>query len=129
MITITFNPAEWKLVPKLPTREMYEETWETRQYVAFDRFIDDYEAMLAAAPQPPEAAPVQMPEQELQTLMDSIEEYGRASFEHGLRIVDRINAKQSKAVFKDAHALWEQCQSIQHQVRELLNKGTKSEQD
>lgn len=46
-------PKGWRLVPTVPTEAMWEATWECKTYVAFDRFTDDYEAMLAAAPSAP----------------------------------------------------------------------------
>jgi hypothetical protein len=49
-------PDGWKLVPTTPTKAMYKATWECKTYVAFDRFKDDYDMMLDAAPTLPEAA-------------------------------------------------------------------------
>lgn len=57
MITITFNPAEWKLVPVVPTSGMLgtaDREHAARGLVSIA--LISYQAMLAAAPQPPEAA-------------------------------------------------------------------------
>lgn len=62
-------PQGWKLVPKEATPEMLEQVW----YLGYDEMRDAYCVLVAAAPQPPEAAqasvsngtleaPVQMPE-------------------------------------------------------------------
>jgi hypothetical protein len=52
-------PQGWKLVPVEPTQEM-KRAGMSERHDDLSRSV--YQAMLAAAPQPPEAAPVQMPE-------------------------------------------------------------------
>jgi len=43
--------AERVRVPDMPSREMYEATFEIKQYVAFDRFCRDWQQMLTATPE------------------------------------------------------------------------------
>ncbi|MBS7349633.1 MAG: hypothetical protein KIG95_05655 [Comamonas sp.] len=52
-------PQGWKLVPVEPTQEM-KRAGMSERHDDLSRSV--YQAMLAAAPQPPEAAPVQLPE-------------------------------------------------------------------
>lgn len=50
-----FIPEGWKLVPIVPTKSM-QDAWDTAptNECADQEFIDAYQAMLDAAPQPPQ---------------------------------------------------------------------------
>ena len=57
-------PQGWRLVPVEPTKEMIQRACDDHGYPGGSRWVyrDGYRSMLATAPQPPEAAPVELPE-------------------------------------------------------------------
>ena len=56
MKTITFDEAKWQLVPKEPTQKMLNSAWDNMVYRT--EMMASYQAMLAAAPEHPEAEPL-----------------------------------------------------------------------
>lgn len=67
-------PQGWKLVPKEATPEMLEQVW----YLGYDEMRDAYCVLVAAAPQPPEAAPVPQFSRIAQKKLDYLLEAGEA---------------------------------------------------
>lgn len=58
LTTITFDADEWQLVPKVLTKEMIEEVSKAMDFgyrygTMRTMLIEDYAALLSAAPQPP----------------------------------------------------------------------------
>jgi hypothetical protein len=62
-------PQGWKPVPVEPTKEMVQRACDDHGYPGGSRWVyrAGYRSMLAAAPQPPEAAPVELPEYGIDT--------------------------------------------------------------
>lgn len=104
-------PRGWNLVPQRLTQDMADAAKCVDGRLSVWKYDDAYKAMLAAAPQPPEATPVQLPEPD--SYIFQHEETGLTQF---------VDAQQVQWGFEKNNPRWKRVGSTytEQQVRELL---------